>query len=198
MPRTAKVERDTRETRISLKLTIEGSGKSRISTGIQMFDHLLTQIPRHGVFDLDIAAEGKIDPDFHHLVEDVAISLGKAFSEALGDRAGIVRMGSAIVPLDEALALVAVDFGGRPYAVVEAVFSQAKVGDLPADLIRHFLESLAAEARMNIHAQVLKGINDHHKAEALFKALARALDQATTLDPRISGQVPSTKGKIEG
>jgi len=198
LPRTAKIERITGETSVRLELAIEGTGQHQISTGIAMLDHLLAQIPRHGVFDLRISAEGKLDPDKHHVVEDVAISLGQALNKALGDRKGIRRMAHATVPLDEALALVAVDIGGRPYAVVDAPFSDLTIGDLPADLVRHFLESLAAEARMNIHAEVMKGINDHHKAEALFKALGRALDEACSLDPRISGDVPSTKGVIQG
>ena len=142
-------------------------------------------------------AESWNDPDGHHVVEDIAIVMGRAFGQALGDRKGIVRMSHMVVPLDEALAMVAVDVGGRGYAVVDTPFGVEMVGDLLPDLARHFLETIALEGRINIHAKFLAGVNDHHKIEALFKALARALDAATQLDPRISGQVPSTKGVIE-
>ena len=178
-----------------MELNIDGSGQFQITTGIRMFDHLLTQLAQHGVFDIKISASG---PDQHHVVEDVAISLGKAFNQALGDKQGIARMAQAIVPMDEALAVVAVDIGGRVYSVIEADFNEANIGDLDADLVRHFLVSLASEAKINLHAKVLSGINDHHKAEALFKALARALDTATQIDGRIIGRIPSTKEVIEG
>jgi len=193
--RKAAVARETPETNIRVTLNIDGSGQFQITTGIRMFDHLLTQLAQHGVFDIKISASG---PDQHHVVEDVAISLGKAFNQALGKKQGIVRMAHAIVPMDEALAAVAVDIGGRVYSVIEADFNEANIGDLDADLVRHFLVSLASEAKINLHAKVLSGINDHHKAEALFKALARALDTATQIDERIAGRVPSTKEVIEG
>jgi len=193
--RKAAVARETAETNIRVTLNIDGSGQFQITTGIRMFDHLLTQLAQHGVFDIKISASG---PDQHHVVEDVAISLGKAFNQALGKKQGIVRMAHAIVPMDEALAAVAVDIGGRVYSVIEADFNEANIGDLDADLVRHFLVSLASEAKINLHAKVLSGINDHHKAEALFKALARALDAATRVDERILGRVPSTKEIIEG
>jgi len=193
--RKAAVARETAETNIRVTLNIDGSGQFQITTGIRMFDHLLTQLAQHGVFDIKISASG---PDQHHVVEDVAISLGKAFNQALGKKQGIVRMAHAIVPMDEALAAVAVDIGGRVYSVIEADFNEANIGDLDADLVRHFLVSLASEAKINLHAKVLSGINDHHKAEALFKALARALDTATQIDERIAGRVPSTKEVIEG
>jgi len=193
--RKAAVARETAETNIRVTLNIDGSGQFQITTGIRMFDHLLTQLAQHGVFDIKISASG---PDQHHIVEDVAISLGKAFNQALGKKQGIVRMAHAIVPMDEALAAVAVDIGGRVYSVIEADFNEANIGDLDADLVRHFLVSLASEAKINLHAKVLSGINDHHKAEALFKALARALDTATQIDERIAGRVPSTKEVIEG
>lgn len=192
--RTSVIHRETAETRVHVELSLDGSGDYDVKTGINMLDHLLTQLARHGLFDLKVAASGG---DKHHLAEDVAISLGKAFNEALGERRGIVRMAHALVPMDEALALVAVDISGRGYAVVEAPIGAENVGDLPADLVRHFLESLAAEARLSLHARLLSGTNDHHKAEALFKALARALDAATRIDERIAGQIPSTKGIIE-
>jgi len=193
--RKTKVVRETAETTIRVELSIDGSGQFQITTGIRMFDHLLSQLAQHGVFDIKISASG---PDQHHVVEDVAISLGKAFNQALGKKQGIVRMACAIVPMDEALAEVAVDIGGRAYSVIEADFNEAGISDLDADLVRHFLVSLASEAKINLHAKVLGGINDHHKAEALFKALARALDSATQIDERIAGRVPSTKEVIEG
>jgi len=193
--RKATVARETAETNIKVELNIDGSGQFQITTGMRMFDHLLSHLAQHGVFDIKISASG---PDQHHVVEDVAISLGKAFNQALGKKQGIVRMAHAVVPMDEALAEVAVDIGGRVYCVIEADFDEASIGDLDADLVRHFLVSLASEAKINLHAKVLSGINDHHKAEALFKALARALDAATRIDERIAGRVPSTKEFIEG
>jgi imidazoleglycerol-phosphate dehydratase len=193
--RKAIVARETAETNVRVELNIDGSGQFQITTGIRMFDHLLSHLAQHGVFDIKISASG---PDQHHVVEDVAISLGKAFNQALGKKQGIVRMAHAVVPMDEALAEVAVDIGGRVYSVIEADFKEANIGDLDADLVRHFLVSLASEAKINLHAKVLSGINDHHKAEALFKALARALDSATQIDERIAGRVPSTKEVIEG
>jgi len=193
--RKATVARETAETNVKVELNIDGSGQFQITTGIRMLDHLLSHLAQHGVFDIKISASG---PDQHHVVEDVAISLGKAFNQALGKKQGIVRMAHAVVPMDEALAEVAVDIGGRVYSVIEADFNEANIGDLDADLVRHFLVSLASEAKINLHAKVLSGINDHHKAEALFKALARALDSATRIDERIAGRVPSTKEVIEG
>lgn len=192
--RSAIISRETKETSVRVELNIDGSGSFQIGTGLRMLDHFLAQLAQHGVFDLKISATGA-DP--HHLVEDVAICLGRALNQALGEKQGIVRMSQAIVPLDEALVLVSVDIGGRGYSVVEAAFSGERIGDVPADLVRHFLESFASEARLNLQAQVMRGINDHHKAEALFKALARALDAATRIDPRRQGKVPSTKEVIE-
>jgi len=192
--RKATVARETAETNVKVELNIDGSGQFQITTGIRMFDHLLSHIAQHGVFDITISASG---PDQHHVVEDVAISLGKAFNQALGKKRGIVRMAHAVVPMDEALAEVAVDIGGRVYSVIEADFDEANIGDLDADLVRHFVVSFASEAKINLHTKVLSGINDHHKAEALFKALARALDTATRIDERIAGKVPSTKEVIE-
>jgi imidazoleglycerol-phosphate dehydratase len=193
--RKATVARETAETNVRVEFNVDGSGQFQITTGIRMFDHLLSHVAQHGIFDIKISASG---PDQHHVVEDVAISLGKAFNQALGKKQGIVRMAHAIVPMDEALAEVAVDIGGRVYSVIEVDFNEASIGDLDADLVRHFLVSLASEAKINLHAKVPSGINDHHKAEALFKALARALDTATRVDERIAGRVPSTKEVIEG
>ena len=192
--RKATVTRETAETNVRVELNIDGSGQFQITTGMRMFDHLLTQLAQHGLFDIKVSASG---PDQHHVVEDVAISLGKAFNQALGGKQGIVRMAHAIVPMDEAVSAVAVDIGGRGYSVVEAAFSKVNIDELGSDLVRHFLVSFASEAKINLHAKVISGINDHHKAEALFKALGRALDSATRIDERILGRVPSTKEVIE-
>lgn len=192
--RLAVIKRETKETSISLELNLDGSGKWDITTGISMFDHLLSQLAQHGRFDIKISARSN---DQHHLAEDVAICLGKALGEALGDKRGIVRMGDATVPMDDTLALVAMDISGRGYTVLDLSFSGNDMGGFPTDLVRHFLESFAIEARLNLHARVIYGINDHHKAEALFKALGRALDNATRVDERISGELPSTKGLLE-
>ncbi|MBA7708249.1 Imidazoleglycerol-phosphate dehydratase [subsurface metagenome] len=188
--RLAIIKRETKETNISLELNIDGSGKCEVDTGISMFNHLLEQVARHGVFDIKLSATGD---DQHHLVEDVAICLGKALGEALGDKRGIVRMANAVVPMDDALAMVAADISGRGYTVLELPFSDNDMAGFATDLVRHFLESFAAEARLNLHARIVYGVNDHHKAEALFKALGRALDDATRIDERISGELPSTK-----
>ncbi len=193
--RLAIVKRETKETNISLEFNIDGSGKCEVNTGISMFDHLLGQVARHGIFDIKLSATGD---DRHHLVEDVAICLGKALGEALGEKRGIVRMADASVPMDDALAMVAVDISGRGYTVLELPFSDNDMAGFPTDLVRHFLESFAIEARLNLHARVVYGVNDHHKAEALFKALGRALDAATRIDERISGELPSTKEFLEG
>ena len=193
--RQSNVKRETKETKISLELNIDGSGIYEINTGIRMFDHLLAQLAQHGRFNIKISATGD-DP--HHLIEDVAICLGKALGEALGDKRGIVRMADAAVPMDDTLAGVAVDISGRGYSVLDLPFTDNDMAGFPTDLIRHFLESFAIEARLNLHANVIYGTNDHHKAEALFKALGRALDAATRIDERISGEVPSTKNLLEG
>ena len=192
--RKATIKRQTKETNIRLELNLDGSGRWEINTGIPMFDHLLSQLAQHGRFDLKISATGN---DQHHLIEDVAICLGKALSEALGEKRSIVRMGDATVPMDDALAMVAVDISGRGYTVLELPFSDNDMAGFPTDLIRHFLESFAIEARLNLHARVIYGTNDHHKAEALFKALGRALDMASRIDERISGKLPSTKELLE-
>jgi imidazoleglycerol-phosphate dehydratase len=192
--RTSKVQRITKETNINLELRIDATGDFSINTGVRIFDHLLSLFAKHGLFDIKLTATGD---DIHHLVEDVAICLGKAFGEALGEKRGIVRMASVSVPMDETLATVVVDIGGRGYPVIKAELSGNDLSGLPSDLVRHFLESFAIEARMNVHAAIAYGINDHHKAEALFKALGRALDAATRIDERIAGELPSTKGYLE-
>ncbi len=193
--RLSVVKRKTKETNISLELNIDGSGKWEIATGIKMFDHLLSQVVKHGRFDLKISATGD---DQHHLAEDIALCLGKALNQALAEKQGIVRMADAAVPMDDALAMVAVDISGRGYSVLELTFSDNDMAGFSTDLIRHFLESFAIEAKLNLHAKIVYGTNDHHKAEALFKALGRALDMATRLDERIAGQLPSTKELLEG
>lgn len=192
--RKSTVKRETKETNISLELNLDGSGKDEMLTGIRMFDHMLSQLARHGLFDLRVAATGD---DQHHLVEDVAICLGKALNEALGEKKGIVRMADATVPMDDSLAMVAVDISGRGYAVLDLPFADNDMFGFPSDLVRHFLQTFAVEAKINLHARVLYGSNDHHKAEAVFKALGRALGAATRIDPRITGQTPSTKGLLE-
>jgi len=192
--RKATVTRETKETSVKVELKIDGKGQFEITTGIRFFDHMLSQLAQHGIFDIKLSATGA---DQHHVVEDVAISLGKAFNQALGDRSGIVRMAHAVVPMDDTLAMVAMDIGGRGYAVFEASFSDTNIEKMSADLVRHFFVSFASEAKFNVHAKVLSGIDDHHKAEAMFKALARALDAATHLDERITGRIPSTKDTIE-
>jgi len=192
--RKASITRRTKETSIKVEVNIDGSSKYEITTGILFFDHMLCQLAQHGIFDLKISANG---PDQHHVVEDVAITLGRAFNQALGDKQGIVRMSHAIVPMDEAVALVALDISGRGHAIIETAIKEAVISEMHSDLVHHFFVSFAQEARINIHAWVLAGKNDHHKAEALFKALARALDAATRIDHRISGNVPSTKDSID-
>jgi imidazoleglycerol-phosphate dehydratase len=193
--RTSVLKRETGETKISMELNIDGAGKWEIKTGIGIFDHLLSAMVKHGKIDIKLKAGGD-DP--HHVVEDVAICLGQALNKALGDKRGIVRMADATVPMDDALAAVAIDIGGRGYAVLDLSLTGNDMPGLPSDLVRHFLESFAIEARLNLHARVLYGCNDHHKAEAVFKALGRSLDAATRLDPRLAGELPSTKGFLEG
>tara|TARA_B100000315_G_scaffold166952_1_gene155503 strand:+ start:3777 stop:4367 length:591 start_codon:yes stop_codon:yes gene_type:complete len=192
--RVSTIKRETKETNISLELNLDGNGSCEMATGIRMFDHLLTQLTKHGTFDIRVSATGD---DQHHLVEDVAICLGKALGEAMGDKRGISRMADATVPMDDALAMVAIDVGGRGYSVLDLSFTDNDMTGFAIDLIRHFLEAFAAEAKLNLHAKVIYGTNDHHKAEALFKALGRALDKATRIDERIAGELPSTKDFLE-
>jgi imidazoleglycerol-phosphate dehydratase len=191
--RRARIDRETAETHVSVELNIDGQGRAEISTGIGFFDHMLDSFARHGRFDLAIKCEGDLEIDAHHTMEDVALALGSAFDEALGDRAGIVRMADASVPLDEALVQVAVDISGRPYAAVALDFVGESIGEAPTEMVIHAIESMAMNARFALHVWQLSGANDHHVAEAAMKALARAVDAATRLDPRIAGEVPSTK-----
>jgi len=194
--RTSAIHRQTRETDITLSLNLDGTGQHDVATGVGFLDHLLTHVAVHGLFDLTVKAAGDLHIDAHHTIEDTALVLGQAFAEALGDKKGIVRMGSAYVPMDEALAFVAVDLSGRPYAVVEAAWHSPAIGQFPTSLVAHFVESFAVTAKANVHARILYGRDDHHQAEALFKALGRALDAATQVDPRRAGSVPSTKGTL--
>ncbi len=195
--RTASLQRTTGETSISVTVNLDGQGQYEVETGNGFLDHMVSQIARHGLFDITLKAQGDLNVGWHHLVEDVAIMLGRAFNQALGEVRGIRRMGHAIVPLDEALARVVVDCSGRPYAVVNTGLDGQMVETLSGDLIGHFLESFATEAKMNLHAEVLAGVSPHHKAEVLCKALARALRDAVELDPRAAQQVPSTKGTLD-
>ena len=194
--RTSTIHRQTRETDITLSLNLDGTGQHDVATGVGFLDHLLTHVAMHGLFDLTVKAAGDLHIDAHHTIEDTALVLGQAFAEALGDKQGIVRTGSAYVPMDEALAFVAVDLSGRPYAVVEAAWHSPAIGQFPTSLVAHFVESFAVAAKANVHARILYGRDDHHQAEALFKALGRALDAATVIDPRRAGNVPSTKGVL--
>ena len=193
--RQSAIERNTKETQIKLEFNLDGRGKAEVNTGIGFLDHMLTLLAGHGLFDITVEAKGDLHIDEHHTAEDIMICLGKALDQALSDRRGIVRTAHSYVPMDEALALVAIDLGGRPYCVFDAEFVTPRVGQLGTDLLFHLFESLAIHARMNLHAKVFYGRNDHHKVEALFKALARALDAATQIDPRRQ-DVPSTKGTL--
>lgn len=194
--RKAEVTRQTNETQVTVELDLDGSGKHEVSTGIGFLDHMLAHLAVHGLFDLSVQAAGDLEVDPHHTVEDVALALGQAFDRALGDRKGIARMGDCFAPMDETLAHVALDLSGRPYAVIQADWHSPYVGSLPTTLFPHFFESFAVTARCNLHARVLYGRDDHHQAEALFKAWARALDAATQVDPRRAENIPSTKGTL--
>ena len=194
--RAARLERQTSETSISLALTLDGRGCYQVSTGIRFFDHMLELLARHGGFDLDLRAGGDLDVDQHHTVEDVGIALGEAFGEALGSKQGIARAGSFLMPMDETLALAAVDFGGRSAAVVETKLRAKLVGDLQSTLVTDFFEGFARGARANVHVRVLYGRSAHHKIEALFKAFARALGAACRRDPHLRGSLPTTKGLL--
>jgi imidazoleglycerol-phosphate dehydratase len=194
--RSATISRRTGETDITLTLTVDGTGAAELATGIGFLDHMLTLFAKHGLFDISVKAAGDLHVDEHHTAEDVCICLGQALDRALGDRRGIVRTAHSFVPMDEALGFVAVDLGGRAYCVVEAVFVTPRVGQLGTDLIAHLFESIAVHGRLNLHACILYGHNDHHKVEALFKAFGRALDAATRIDERLGGAVPSTKGTL--
>jgi imidazoleglycerol-phosphate dehydratase len=191
--RIGSFKRETKETSVEVSWNLDGTGQADVSTGIGMLDHLVSQIARHGIFDITLKAKGDIEVDSHHTVEDVGIGLGRALADALGDSTGIIRMGDALVPLDESLAQVAVDLSGRAYSVISVSWTDSRIGELPSDLVEHFMHSMAHEGRFNLHARVLAGVNDHHKAECMMKALGRALCAATRFEPRRAGQTPSTK-----
>ena len=193
--RKTEISRSTKETQIELFLNLDGSGQADIHTGIGFYDHMLHHLAIHGMMDLRVNAIGDLHIDTHHSIEDIAICLGRAIDEALASRHGIQRIGAAYVPMDETLARVVIDLSGRPYAVINAGFTTPIMGQMPTDLVIHVLETLAVHAKMNLHAAVLYGRNDHHKAEALFKGLGRALSQAVAIDPRRHG-IPSTKGTL--
>ncbi len=195
MNRTSTIQRKTKETDIEMTLQIDGNGKSQIDTGIGFFDHMLEGFSRHGFFDLDVKIKGDLHVDGHHTVEDAGIVLGNAIKEALGDKAGIKRYGSFILPMDDALALCAIDLCGRPYFNFECEFPTERVGYLDTELVREFFYAVSYSAGMNLHMKMLSGINSHHMIEALFKAFGKALDEATQLDPRVNG-VLSTKGSL--
>ncbi len=194
--RVAEVVRKTNETDIRLRLNLDGTGRHTLQTGIGFLDHMISHLAVHGLLDIEMQAQGDLQVDVHHTVEDCALALGQALDQALGERRGIVRSASAYMPMDEALAFVALDLSGRPYSVIQAEWHSPAVGNIPTSLFPHFLESLAVTGRMNLHARVLYGRDDHHQAEALFKALGRALDAAVRLEPRRSGNIPSTKGTL--
>lgn len=194
--RTAEISRQTNETQIEIQLDLDGTGKHEISTGIGFLDHMLTHLAVHGLFDLTLQAKGDLHIDVHHTVEDVALALGQAFDKALDARKGIIRMGDCFTPMDEVLAHVAIDLSGRPYSVIQADWHTPYTGNIPTTLFPHFFESFAVTARCNLHARILYGRDDHHQAEALFKAWARALDIATQVDARRAGVIPSTKGTL--
>ena len=196
VPRIAEVNRNTAETRIRVKINLDGSGQSRLSTGIGFFDHMLDQIARHGLFDLDIEADGDLHIDGHHTVEDVGITLGQAFLQALGDKKGIRRYGHAYVPLDEALSRVVVDFSGRPGLVMNVPFKSGMIGSFDTQLTHEFFQGFVNHAHVTLHIDNLRGENAHHQAESVFKACARALRAAVELDPRAAGTIPSTKGSL--
>ena len=196
MTRTASIDRSTKETAIKVNLTLDGSGQHEIATGVAFFDHMLTQIARHGFFDLTIKAKGDLEVDAHHTVEDVGICLGEAFKQALGDKAGLRRYGRGTMPMHEALASVVLDFSGRPFLVWHVDLPKAQVGSFDLELVEEFFTAFCNHAGANIHVNLAYGDNLHHIVEAIFKALARALDEATQLDPRVQG-VLSSKGALE-
>jgi imidazoleglycerol-phosphate dehydratase len=196
MPRTAKIHRKTNETDIRLSLNLDGRGTAKIKTGIRFFDHMLELVARHGAFDLSIDARGDLDVDQHHTVEDVGIALGEAVSAALGNKKGILRAGYFLMPMDETLAVAAVDLGGRPYGVVKGKISAKRVGDFQTELTEDFFQGFAQAAKANVHLRVLYGRSSHHQLEALFKSFARALRFAVSRDNRLRNVLPSTKGLL--
>jgi len=195
-PRTAEVSRDTAETKIKVRLNLDGTGESKLATGIGFFDHMLDQIARHGLIDLDVQCEGDLHIDGHHTVEDVGIAIGQAVKQAVGDKRGLTRYGQSYVPLDEALSRVVVDFSGRPGLVLDAKFTSGTIGQLDTQLIHEFFQGFVNHALVTLHIDNLKGTNAHHQAETMFKAFGRALRMALERDPRMAGTIPSTKGTL--
>lgn len=193
--RKASVERNTSETKIKIDLNLDGTGKADINTGIGFFDHMLNGFTKHGLFDMNVKINGDLEVDGHHSIEDCGIVLGQAIKDAVGDKKGISRFGYFILPMDDALALVSIDLGGRPYLDFQCDFPVEKCGEMETDMVREFFYAISYSAMMNIHVKMLSGVNAHHMIEAIFKAFAKALDQATSYDPRIEG-VASTKGVI--
>jgi imidazoleglycerol-phosphate dehydratase len=194
--RTARIERDTAETRISVSLDLDGVGRSRLETGVPFLDHMLDQVARHGVVDLEVLARGDLHIDAHHTVEDIGITLGQAFARAIGDKKGVRRYGHAYVPLDEALSRVVIDLSGRPGLSFNCSFTRAWIGEFDVDLVHEFFQGFVNHAQVTLHADNLRGVNAHHQCETLFKAFGRALRMACEFDPRLAGQVPSTKGTL--
>ena len=194
--RRASVSRDTKETQIALSVNLDGTGVANLATGLPFFEHMLTQIARHGLIDLDIQAKGDLEVDAHHTVEDVGIVLGQAITQAVGDKTGIQRYGHAYIPLDEALSRAVVDFSGRPGLEYRVDYVRGRIGDFDVDLLREFFQGLVNHAQITVHLDNLRGDNAHHQAETLFKAFGRALRMAVTPDARMAGQVPSTKGSL--
>ena len=195
-PRTAEISRDTAETKIKVRLNLDGTGQSSLSTGIGFFDHMLDQIARHGLVDLDVQCEGDLHIDGHHTVEDVGIAIGQAVRHAVGDKRGITRYGHSYVPLDEALSRVVIDFSGRPGLVTDVRFTSGMIGTFDTQLLHEFFQGFVNHALVTLHIDNLKGVNAHHQAETIFKAFGRALRMALTPDPRAEGQIPSTKGTL--
>ena len=193
--RVVTCSRDTKETKITVTINLDGSGKTKIQTGIGFFDHMLDGFARHGLFDLDVSVQGDLNVDCHHTIEDTGIVLGQAIAKALGDKKGIKRYGSFLLPMDETLALCAIDLSGRPYLSFDGEFTAERVGEMDTEMVREFFYAISYSAGMNLHIKVLNSGNNHHMIEAMFKAFARALDEATSYDPRIS-DILSTKGSL--
>jgi imidazoleglycerol-phosphate dehydratase len=196
--RKASIARKTKETAVEVRVDLDGTGQATISTGVGFFDHMLEQLARHSLIDIEATANGDLHIDAHHTVEDTGIALGQAIRQALGEARGIVRFGEASQPMDETLTRVAIDLSGRPYLVFKSTFTRAKIGDFDTELVREFFQALATHAGMNLHVETLYGDNSHHIAESAFKGLARALRAAVAIDPRRSGEIPSTKGSLTG
>jgi imidazoleglycerol-phosphate dehydratase len=194
--RTAEITRNTKETQIRVKLDLDGSGAARLSTGLPFLEHMLDQVARHAMLDLEIEAKGDLHIDAHHTVEDIGITLGQAFARAIGDKAGVRRFGHAYVPLDEALSRVVIDFSGRPGLFYDVAFSRSLIGEFDVDLVHEFFQGFVNHAQVTLHIDNLRGDNAHHQCETVFKAFARALRMAAENDPRAAGTVPSTKGSL--